>query len=432
MLSGMRRNGRIFQEEVTERLRDRGIPVVPREPRWADRSVEANVLELGSSVEIAELPDDVIMVSSLQGGQWRLKDVFFDLDEAIDVAGDLYRSEERRAFAQNRARGTTPGRSSFATRATEAQRARPRQRARNAGRSHEDLVLEAVKRAPIKGASGRRLIADVWDDTNLPLEDLQAALIELQQQGKVILMRDDTAHMVKRGEEAREAKRELAAEIQVGGNPRHLVFLESESGTREPRPRPRPKPKADAPRAREVVSRSREDLVLEAVRRAPVKSDTGRRLIADVWDDTNLPLAELQEALLNLQRQGKLFLMRDDAVHMFKRGEEARQAEREIAAEIQVAGFPRHLVFLKEDGTHHRNPGPVVKRDVEKSVGPSHSHKQRVTVRAGLRVVPITEGSTRGKFFLDEFPEADFPRRSTLRHDAEHYGVVLEPYEVEA
>lgn len=425
MLSGMHRNGRLFQSEVADRLRSLGIPVVPREPAWADRTIGAHVLELGSAVEIAELPDDVIMVSALEGGGWKLKDVFFDLDEAVDVAGGLYQRYEVSTFSPNRySRVPRGGEGSFRTRSVEARRARQRPNSS----SDEDVVLEAVKRAP-KGDTGRRLIADVVDLSGLSHERVAAALLSLQDQGKVLLMHDDAVYMRTRGPGAREARRMIDTAVMVGGHPRHLVFLEESPQRRESRRKSPPAPRrARAPRHTDSPA----EVVLEAVKRAPIKGDTGRRLIADVVELSGLSQDQVAQGLLELQDQGKVTLMRDDSVHMFKRGEAAREAKRMIDTEVMVGGHPRHLVFL-ENGTHRRNRGPVVKRDVEKSVGPSgYAHKQRVTVRAGLRVVPITEGSARGKFWLDEFPEEDFPRRSTLRHDAEHYGVVLEPYEVEA
>ena len=46
-------------------------------------------------------------------------------------------------------------------------------------------------------------------------------------------------------------------------------------------------------------------------------------------------------------------------------------------------------------------------------------------IPSGLRVVEILGGSYQGSFFLDEFPEELFPSGSIIRHDAEHYGVVL-------
>jgi hypothetical protein len=54
-----------------------------------------------------------------------------------------------------------------------------------------------------------------------------------------------------------------------------------------------------------------------------------------------------------------------------------------------------------------------------------------VTIPKGLRCTLITEGSTKGKFFLNEFPPSIFPFQSIIRHDAIHYGIVLELFEVE-
>jgi hypothetical protein len=51
-------------------------------------------------------------------------------------------------------------------------------------------------------------------------------------------------------------------------------------------------------------------------------------------------------------------------------------------------------------------------------------------VPAGLRCKPIMEGSTSGKFWLDELPRDIFPPNSFIRHDATHYGVVIEEADV--
>lgn len=51
-------------------------------------------------------------------------------------------------------------------------------------------------------------------------------------------------------------------------------------------------------------------------------------------------------------------------------------------------------------------------------------------IPAGLRCKPITEGGTAGKFFLMELPTAIFPSQSFLRHDATHYGIVIEAEDV--
>ena len=64
------------------------------------------------------------------------------------------------------------------------------------------------------------------------------------------------------------------------------------------------------------------------------------------------------------------------------------------------------------------------------SAASSTTHYE-VSLPAGLRIREITEGSTKGKFFLDEFPADLFPPNSMIRHDAEHYGIILEPNEVE-
>lgn len=55
----------------------------------------------------------------------------------------------------------------------------------------------------------------------------------------------------------------------------------------------------------------------------------------------------------------------------------------------------------------------------------------QVDLPAGLRCKPITEGTTAGKFFLDELPLELFPANSFIRHDATYYGIVLEPEEVQ-
>ncbi len=62
------------------------------------------------------------------------------------------------------------------------------------------------------------------------------------------------------------------------------------------------------------------------------------------------------------------------------------------------------------------------------SCGPTH---RSVTLPAGLRVRRITEGGTRGKFWIDEFPKDLFPPNSFELHDAVHYGIVIEPEDVE-
>lgn len=53
------------------------------------------------------------------------------------------------------------------------------------------------------------------------------------------------------------------------------------------------------------------------------------------------------------------------------------------------------------------------------------------TLPAGLRCKAITEGGTAGKFFLDELPRDIFPSGSFIRHDADHYGVVIEAADVD-
>lgn len=67
---------------------------------------------------------------------------------------------------------------------------------------------------------------------------------------------------------------------------------------------------------------------------------------------------------------------------------------------------------------------------ITKRFGPSCGTVHTVTLPAGLRVKPIKEGGTKGKYFLDEFPSDIFPPKSIVLHDAVHYGVVLEPSEV--
>ena len=56
--------------------------------------------------------------------------------------------------------------------------------------------------------------------------------------------------------------------------------------------------------------------------------------------------------------------------------------------------------------------------------------RHTVTIPAGLRCTRIEQGSTAGKYFLDEFPENIFKRGSFTLCDAEVYGIVLEPDEV--
>jgi hypothetical protein len=53
------------------------------------------------------------------------------------------------------------------------------------------------------------------------------------------------------------------------------------------------------------------------------------------------------------------------------------------------------------------------------------------TLPAGLRCRAISEGGTAGKFFLTELPRDIFPPNSFIRHDADHYGVVLEAADVD-
>jgi hypothetical protein len=52
-------------------------------------------------------------------------------------------------------------------------------------------------------------------------------------------------------------------------------------------------------------------------------------------------------------------------------------------------------------------------------------------IPAGLRTRLINVGGTKGSYFLDEFPHELFPANSFVRHDAEHYGIVLTPDQVE-
>lgn len=47
-------------------------------------------------------------------------------------------------------------------------------------------------------------------------------------------------------------------------------------------------------------------------------------------------------------------------------------------------------------------------------------------IPAGLRCT----ATTKGNYFLDEFPSDLFPNWSILRHDAEHYGIALTPDQV--
>lgn len=48
-----------------------------------------------------------------------------------------------------------------------------------------------------------------------------------------------------------------------------------------------------------------------------------------------------------------------------------------------------------------------------------------IEIPEGLRVTEIKEGSTKGSYFLDQFPANLFPPNSIIKHDAVHYGVVL-------
>jgi hypothetical protein len=49
----------------------------------------------------------------------------------------------------------------------------------------------------------------------------------------------------------------------------------------------------------------------------------------------------------------------------------------------------------------------------------------KVEVPDGLRVKPVGSSRT-GWYFLDEFPFDVFPRDSFERHDAIHYGLVIQ------
>lgn len=54
-------------------------------------------------------------------------------------------------------------------------------------------------------------------------------------------------------------------------------------------------------------------------------------------------------------------------------------------------------------------------------------YPQEVEIPPGLRVkiVPPYPMQKAPEYFLDEFPEALFPKGSIILHDAEHYGVRL-------
>lgn len=56
---------------------------------------------------------------------------------------------------------------------------------------------------------------------------------------------------------------------------------------------------------------------------------------------------------------------------------------------------------------------------------------QPIFLPGGLRCSQIKEGGTAGKYFLDQFPPEIFPRGSILLHDVTHYGIVLEPEQVD-
>lgn len=78
------------------------------------------------------------------------------------------------------------------------------------------LVLDAVKRSP--GGVGRHYLADVRDRLmGVAREDQDRALRELQDDGVIVLMRNDNTREV--------SKRDEHAALYFGGNPRHLVYL---------------------------------------------------------------------------------------------------------------------------------------------------------------------------------------------------------------
>lgn len=50
-----------------------------------------------------------------------------------------------------------------------------------------------------------------------------------------------------------------------------------------------------------------------------------------------------------------------------------------------------------------------------------------LSLPAGLKTQFMRDGQQKGFYVLDEFPTAIFPLKSILRHDAEHYGVHIDP-----
>lgn len=55
-----------------------------------------------------------------------------------------------------------------------------------------------------------------------------------------------------------------------------------------------------------------------------------------------------------------------------------------------------------------------------------------LVIPAGTRCKRIETGSTRGKYWIDEFGWMEnTPNIQLLRHDAEHYGIIVEPDAVE-
>jgi hypothetical protein len=71
---------------------------------------------------------------------------------------------------------------------------------------------------------------------------------------------------------------------------------------------------------------------------------------------------------------------------------------------------------------------PSLKRDLPdyKFSAAAGTSQHTVSLRAGMRCRQITDGATRGSFWIDEFPADLFPFGSMIRHDAEHYGITVD------
>ena len=110
----------------------------------------------------------------------------------------------------------------------------------------------------------------------------------------------------------------------------------------------------------------------------------------------------------------------------------ATNAIRELGLEVDV---PRLRVLagydlIKATGTiaqikRLKRPVHVVFHDI------GEKNKYPIDLPAGLRVREITEGSTKGRYFLDEFPDELFPTGSIMRWDCEHSSASIPPEDVE-